>query len=121
MTLVLVVGGCVLIGAVVLSVVGVLAEVRRVRMERADAIRQIRMIDTALHSNTKLVKELKDLARMTAIAGLVMGAKCKGCGKTVKRDDLEPCGEDSKGRPVELCMECRVLMGMGTGEKKEDK
>jgi len=52
-----------------------------------------------------------ELGRLEHLLGLLAGEKCRGCTKTVARDDMADAGEDPRGRPIRLCRDCRKIVG----------
>lgn len=91
-------------GLVVLALLGARTSRRSKRWALRSTLKQ-------LDRQEATVGRLERVARLGIIHALLQGRKCRGCGVMVKVDDLKSVGEDPKGREVELCLECRKLMG----------
>ena len=104
-----------------LAFIGIMCEELRVRRIRSGARADIGRALREGRQHVRTFREYKSLMRVATIRALTMGSKCRGCGLTVPRDELKPCGEDSKGRPIDLCAPCRKLMGMESEDQQESK
>ncbi len=111
----------IVVGLFILAIIGIVCEEMRVSRIRRGGRTDTQRILRESRQHERTFREYRKLVRVATIRALTIGSKCRGCGETVPRDELEPCGEDAKGRPIDLCAPCRKLMGVESEDEQESK